>query len=204
MIGKRFNRIIVLERDYSKKNGTYWICRCNCGNIKTIRGSHLRSGKIQSCGCLRRTVRITHGMTNTRTYEAWSHMKQRCNNQNDKKYKDYGGRGIKVCDRWLKFENFLADMGMIPVGLTLERKDNELGYFKENCCYDDYVAQGRNQRIKKTNKTGVRGVHFAKQAGKYYVQIRANHKTHNIGYYSTIERAAKARRQAEVKFWEST
>lgn len=87
-----------------------------------------------------------HGKHDTRAYGVWSSMKARCLNQNEPAYPNYGGRGITVCHAWLKFSNFLADMGEPALGMTLERKDNSKGYSKENCIWTDRTAQGRNKR----------------------------------------------------------
>lgn len=201
MVGERFGRLIVIEKDHNQNRGTYWKCQCDCGNIKSVRGDHLQGGKTKSCSCLRKTRAITHNMTNTGTYEAWEHIKQRCSNHKDKGFHNYGGRGIKVCNRWLKFENFYEDMGNRPEGLTIERKNNELGYYKENCKWATYTEQARNKRIKKNNKTGVTGIHWNKKTQKYCVQIRANNKTMHVGLFTNIEEAINARKQAEQKYW---
>lgn len=125
-------------------------CTCSCGKVKIIHASNLTSGNSTSCGCYR-NERIsqtckTHGMTNTPTFKTWQSMLQRCGNPNYKKYSDYGGRGITVCERWLKFENFLEDMGLKPPGLTLERAKNEEGYSAANCIWATPKQQGNNRR----------------------------------------------------------
>jgi hypothetical protein len=89
--------------------------------------------------------RKTHGLSHTRTNHIWRQMRYRCSNQNDHQYHDYGGKGIKVCERWNKFENFLEDMGEAPEGLTIERKDGKLGYNKENCYWDTWEVQANNK-----------------------------------------------------------
>jgi hypothetical protein len=88
----------------------------------------------------------THGMTHTKEFIAWCGMKQRCLNPKHKSFKRYGGRGITICDRWLKFENFFADMGYAPAGFTLDRRDNDKGYFPDNCRWASPKHQGRNRR----------------------------------------------------------
>ena len=153
LIGKRFGRLTVLDiagKDNQKKY--FWLCKCDCGNIKKIRGSSLNFGSTKSCGCLWKEALLengkkgTHHMTNTQEYNIWAIMKQRCLNKNNPKYKNYGGRGIKVCEEWLKFDNFYKDMGERPEGKSIDRIDNEKGYFKENCRWATLKQQGRNKR----------------------------------------------------------
>jgi hypothetical protein len=88
----------------------------------------------------------THGRTRDSMHRAWVNMRQRCLNPHDRRYKDYGGRGIKVCERWMKFENFVADMGERPAGLTLERKNNDGDYEPGNCCWATPKQQANNRR----------------------------------------------------------
>jgi len=206
MVDKKCGRWTVLgESGRNKTGNALWVCRCDCGNVSIIRGADLRNGSTKSCGCLKsevaKTNNTTHGMSNAIIYRIWAAMIQRCNNSNDKDYHNYGGRGITVCDEWLSFEGFFADMGQRSEGLTLERKNNELGYFKENCCWATPIEQSRNQRIRSINKTGVRGVHFKPKLKKYCVQIGVNHKIHHIGHFTTLKQATKARQQAEQKYW---
>src|SRR5262245_52547126 len=108
--GNRYGRLIVLKHVY----GEDWKCRCDCGRDIVVRSSHLRGGYKKSCGCLR----SPHGESYRRTpeYTSWCQLRDRCFNPNNKKWKHYGGRGIKVCERWQHFENFLADMGRRPPG----------------------------------------------------------------------------------------
>lgn len=135
---------------FSHKNRhrkSVFIYRCYCGNIFQALQTEIKSGHTKSCGCLRKTRTKTHGMTNTSIYQCWADMKQRCLNPKYKQYKDYGGRGIMVCDAWLRFECFYNDMweGYDPI-LTLERKDNNKGYYKDNCTWTTQAEQNRNQR----------------------------------------------------------
>lgn len=167
-------------------------CACGCGKTllkydKRGRGRRFilgHSGK-------------KHNMYKTPTYNSWSDMLQRCNNPKNIAYKNYGARGITVCDRWLKFENFFKDMGVRPEVLTIERVDNNLGYFKENCCYDTRTNQSRNQRLNKRNKTGVAGVTWHKGLKKWRVNIERKH----IGVFLNLDDAIKARKQSELEHW---
>lgn len=147
LTGQRFGRLIVI-----KYVGKYkYLCRCKCGNKKIIYGYSLIDGTTKSCGCLRKEITaqgsIKHGHCGDKIYKVWDAMIQRCTNPNNRQWKDYGGRGITVCKRWLKFENFYEDKGKDwEPGLTLERDNNELGYFKDNCYWGTRTEQARNKR----------------------------------------------------------
>lgn len=142
-----------------------------------------------------------HGMHGTPTYNSWRGILDRCNNANRENYDNYGGRGITVCNRWLKFEIFFADMGERPKGLTIERIDNDKGYYKENCIWATASEQQHNRRICKHNQTGISGVHWSKQSHKYRAYINAYGKRYYLGFFNTIKEAAEARKQGELKYW---
>ena len=125
LVGQRFGRLLVLRRitkeelpDKNFYNQVFWECQCDCGNIKIVSSGHLRDGHTRSCGCLHdenaRIIGRTHGKTKTRLHAVWTNMLQRCTNPNNKKYKNYGARGICVCDEWrdfIKFYNWAIENG---------------------------------------------------------------------------------------------
>lgn len=200
--GQSFGRLTVIEeagRDKWKQ--VLWRCLCVCGKTTIVVGGNLRSGTTKSCGCFNKDQLTTHGMYGSSTHSAWESMKARCGNPNNANYKNYGGRGIKVCEKWHKFESFFEDMGKKPNGLTLERRDNEQGYSKENCKWATYIEQSRNTRIRCTNKTGIKGVSWDKQRQRYQAKICVNYKQILIGRFTNLEAAKAARQQAELTHW---
>lgn len=147
MIRQKFNELTIVE-----VVGPRYICLCDCGNITIVLGTNIRSNNTKSCGCRRKRVASTigknktHGMSYTRTYRSWIKMKERCLNPNHDHYHRYGGRGIKICDRWLlSFENFLEDMGDRPEDRSLDRIDNNNGYEKNNCRWATRIEQNINR-----------------------------------------------------------
>ena len=152
--GQRFGRLVVIKRTGNlghKRKRPAWLCVCDCGNWITVYGESLR-GNTNSCGCFQRdqtsAANKKHGETapHTREYRAWQNMHTRCSNPNYKGYKNYGGRGITVCERWKAYENFLADMGRCPIQLTLDRINNDDNYEPFNCRWATTKEQGDNQR----------------------------------------------------------
>lgn len=150
-MGQRFGKLVPIGIEARSKNREIiWRCLCDCGNLRTVIGSRLVSGRVQSCGCLQkertREVNITHGKYKSRIYSIWRNMLSRRTNSNHDSYPDYGGRGIMVCERWLKFEIFFADMGDPPEGLTLDRKDVNGNYEPGNCKWATLSEQNLNKR----------------------------------------------------------
>ncbi len=146
-IGKRFGRFLVLKRRRWSSPGTFKLfCKCSCGNHKWIRDSHVVSGHTQSCGCLVQ-ARRTHGLSKNRVYPLWKAMINRCHNPKSHSFNRYGGRGIKVCKRWMNVLVFLEDMGPPPSPHhSVDRINNNKGYSPTNCRWATPKEQARNMR----------------------------------------------------------
>lgn len=146
MYGKKFGRLTVVSRTANSKNReARWNCLCDCGEMSTPRGSDLRRGTAASCGCLSRERSTTHGMRNSGAYQSWKSMRSRCSNQKHNQFSRYGGRGIKICERWSTFAAFFEDMGSPPPGHTLDRIDNDGNYESSNCRWATQKEQQRNR-----------------------------------------------------------
>ena len=158
LTGKRFGRWTVLRRaENNQKGNTMWLCRCECGKEAIVAGYSLTGGRSKSCGCLhndilseenRKKKRI-HGETHTRLYNIWRGMRSRCNNGKNAHYKDYGGRGISVCEEWENdyeaFRDWALENGY-EEQLTIDRINNDMGYTPENCRWTTMSVQNTNRR----------------------------------------------------------
>jgi hypothetical protein len=134
LIGRRFTRLTVIAFAGTVPDGpALWVCLCDCGRQKVVRAHALKNGNTKSCGCYNIEFHTGHGKWGSGAYNSWRDMLQRCNNPNDVNFKRYGGRGIRVCERWLKFENFYADMGPRPDGHVISRINHDGNYELLNC-----------------------------------------------------------------------
>ena len=203
LVGQRFGRLTALESVGKDGRGEYiWRCLCDCGTYTDVQAGHLRSGHTQSCGCLNREAtgirNTTHGLSARGNrhplYDAWQGMIQRCVNPNQKAFKNYGGRGISVCERWRRsFADFLTDMGERPDGKTLERIDNDGPYSPDNCAWKTPKEQIRNRR---TNPHIPNGHPLAIEEWLPVVGYEGLYEVSNMGRVRSLKRTVE--RQAST------
>ena len=147
LTSQRFGKLQVLRREGSLNGKPSWLCQCDCGDTKIVRGSDLRSGHTTSCGCYLQEAKsnLRHGKCGTKEYRTWLGIQQRCFNPNTVGYSNYGGRGI-TCE-WSSFEEFYADMGDCPKSAeSIDRVDNDKNYCRGNCKWATRVEQNNNKR----------------------------------------------------------
>lgn len=197
--GQKFGKLLVINqagRNELKK--VLWKCRCDCGNEISIVAGSLVTGNTTSCGCV--IPNFKHGGWKNASYNTWRAMIRRCTKPQDKDYKRYGGIGITVCDRWLSYVNFVADMGE-PIGdETLDRINVYGNYEPSNCRWAGIKVQNRNVKIRANSKTGVIGVSIT-HTGKYMAKVTVGKKAYYSKCFNTIEEAAIARKELEAKYW---
>lgn len=189
---------MLYPNNTSKQKKHYGIFECSCGKKFKTQTQQVKTGHTKSCGCYHiqraKESKISHGLSKHKIASVWYSMARRCTSTKNKRFKDYGGRGITICDRWINMENFIADMGDTYIeGLTIDRIDNDKGYSPDNCRWTTKEVQNRNTRIlKSTNTSGYRGVYFAKRSKKWVSRIRVNYDRKILGSFLTAFEAAKA------------
>ena len=192
----------IFPKETSKAKVKFGIYECGfCGNEFKARSHHIKSGDTKSCGCYNKRraseTHKTHGLKNTRLYNIWTNIKMRTLNPKNKHYLDYGGRGITICDEWKNDAEAFYDWAMSNgyeenKGLSIDRIDNDGSYSPENCRWTTSTIQCRNQRMKKNNKSGYRGVYFRKDNNNFRVTITVNKKQINLGAFPTAVEGAIA------------
>lgn len=205
MLENNQKEIILLEdlgmlypKETSKQKYRYGLYKCYCGNQFKSMVQSVKSKHTQSCGCYHKKINIEssikHGLTKHKIYVVWKSMMSRCNNIKNISYKHYGVRGITICKEWYDVKNFIEDMyPSYQDGLTLDRKENDKGYSKDNCRWANKSTQQRNKRkLQSNNTSGYRGVTFYKRDKKYKAQIQLKLKKISIGKFNTPLEAAKA------------
>lgn len=203
LTGKRYGKLFVVERLEADEHGdTAYLCKCDCGNEIIVRQSNLVRGHHTSCGIYgcKKTNKI-HGMRQSDLYHKYYDIHTRCGRKDNPLY---GGRGISVCEEWSGPNGFVAFMEWSMAhgykeGLSLDRIDVNGDYCPENCRWTTLEMQAQNKRLLPSNKTGVAGVYL--KAGKYAAQISVHGQRLHLGTFETIPEAAKARRDAELKYW---
>lgn len=194
-VGDRFNRLVITEKLENLKNK----CICDCGKTIIVRKDHLVAEMVKSCGCLRseksssrapnlHKMNTTHGLSKSRADIILNGVKQRCLNPNNSAYKYYGGRGIKICNRWIEsVENFVEDMGHPPKNMTLERIDNNIEYCKSNCRWASRKEQMNNTRANRVFTYNGETLNITQWSEKFKIHRNTLNERINNGW--SIEQA---------------
>ena len=185
--------IFLKENSKEKRRCGRYQCQY-CGKEFITKTKYIKSGHTKSCGCQNIIGTKTHGLKKHPLYNTWIHMRGRCYNIKDKDYRNYGGRGIQICNRWLDINNFIEDMyPSYKKGLSLDRVDVNGNYEIDNCRWTTQYVQTQNSRdIKSNNTSGYRGVVYYKDVNKWMAYIGVDKKRIYLGYHQTALAAAKA------------
>lgn len=188
--GEVFGKLTAIEEAPKIKIKRRWKVKCECGDIFCVDMDSLRGGKSKACSSCAKT-RHGHAKVESKVYRVWGAMIARCSNSKHKDFKNYGFRGITVCERWKDFRNFLEDMGEPPrEDSTIDRADNNLGYEKSNCRWSDRTTQILNQRKRANCSSEYKGVSV--EEGRIRARIWIEGRMCSLGVFSTLEEAAKA------------
>jgi len=188
LTGQVFSKWTALRFVCAKNGKRFYECKCECGRIGLVISHSLtsgRSGSCRSCSKLGHVARLTHGLRHTPEYNSWAGMKQRCTNPKHHKFPNYGGRGIRICERWLhSFESFLDDMGRRPTNMhSIERLDNDGNYEPSNCVWADKSKQARNRRKPKVHHNNPNSLANLKpKSAEYMATIRPPKKSRTCAH----------------------
>ena len=185
LAGKKFGRLNVLEYTGADARGnSMFLCECDCGNKKIVRGNYLRNGMTKSCGCYREDVIKTHGLSDNPLYKVWANMNERCTNASLNNYKRYGGRGIKVCEEWSadvsKFIEWSMENGYRN-GLSIDRIDNDKDYEPSNCKWSTRKEQARNTSTNVFIDFGGKNMTIAEWSEKLGIKYDVLYKRYKLG-----------------------
>jgi hypothetical protein len=199
-VGDRFGRLTVIAHaGRNKLKKVLWQCQCDCGKTVNVPSGSLVTGNTTSCGCFLKETITKHGGWQKSSYNTWRAMMRRCYNLKDKDFSRYGAVGVTVCLDWHDYATFAKDMGEPSGAETLDRIDPYGNYTPENCRWASLPTQARNTRVRKNSDTGVTGVH--KRGNKFLAEITAKKKKYYSKVCTTLEEAAKARKELERLHW---
>lgn len=208
LTGKQFGELTVLARSpvNSKDGKPMWVCRCSCGNVKSIKGDVLRRGDTKSCNHCKETLTpLFVRKHSNRLYHAWSEMRRRCHGSCTN-HKYYGDKGISYCSEWEDFDVFAkwAIENGYQSGLEIDRVDGDKDYCPENCRWVSHKKNSRNRKARSNNTTGYPGIQKRKLRNggiSYRATIQTDNGRVNLGSYRTVDEAISVRQEAERKYW---